>query len=116
MGWWYYNKGYVLCPLIIVLVLALVVGVPVWLGVGTSGNLEYVKERAEQRFDELDLEVISYEGYVWGFWGYNEYGGAHVWYMLKKKEDNGITYCGALQRWGDEIHLTRFRAYDALKP
>jgi|GEM_PF-3087908 len=94
----------------------IVVGIIIWLGIGSSGNLNYVKERSEIRFQELNYEIIGYEGYRFGFWGYNDFGGAHVWYLLKKNPDNGIIYKGSLQRWGDEIHLMQLKAVDAIKP
>lgn len=81
----------------------------------SSGNLDYVKQHAEQRWNDYGMEIISYEGYQWGFWGFNDYGGAHVWYRLKHPK-NDITYTGFLQRWGDEIHIYGPNAIDAIKP
>jgi len=83
---------------------------------GSSGNLDYVKDRAEETLNEHGFDVVGYEGYKWGFGGYNNYGGARVWYTIKKQSDNGITYNAALQRWGDEIHLYNLKAVDAIKP
>ena len=82
----------------------------------SSGNLDYVKERAEQKWMKQGFSVVDYEGYEWGLWGFNEYGGARVWYRLKKNTDNGITYSGAIQRWGDELHVYGPVAHDAIKP
>lgn len=114
---WYNEWRDLIVGLIVPLtVIVVIIGIVLWLIVGTAGNRDYVKKRAADRFDDLGYEITGYEGYKFGFWGYNEYGGAHVRYILKKKPDNGITYSGALQRWGDEIHLTYFRAVDAIKP
>jgi hypothetical protein len=44
------------------------------------------------------------------------YGGACVFYTLKKIPDNGILYEGCLQRWGDELHLYELQAVDAINP
>ena len=82
----------------------------------TSGNLDYVKDRAEARWKDYGMEVVTYEGFQWGFWGLNSYGGAHVWYRLRQIPDNGITYTGYLQRWGDELHIYGPKAIDAIKP
>lgn len=83
----------------------------------SSGNLEDVKANADSRWNEMGYEIVGYDGYTWGFWGFNDYGGAHVWYLLKKKDsDNGIIYGGYLQKWGDEYHMYALRAYDAIKP
>lgn len=82
----------------------------------SSGNLEYVKERSTDRWKEYGMQVVSYEGFEWGFGGFNNYGGAKVWYRLKTIPDNGITYTGFLQRWGDEIHIYGPKAIDAIRP
>lgn len=82
----------------------------------SSGNLDYVKQHADQRWKEYGMNVVSYEGYNWGFWGFNSYGGAEVWYRLRQIPDNGITYTGFLYRWGDEIHIYGPKALDAIKP
>ena len=97
-------------------ILIMVVCILIVFSVGTSGNLEHVKDQAEERFTELNYEIARYDGYQWGLWGYNDYGGAHVWYLLKKVPDNGILYSAYLQRWGDEIHLYELEAIDAIKP
>lgn len=79
-------------------------------------NLDDVKDNAEARFDSLGFDIVGYDGFQWGF-GVGDYGGARVWYILKKKNDNsGITYGGALQRWGDEYHFYNLKAYDAIRP
>lgn len=82
----------------------------------SAKNKQYVQERADQRWGEVGFEVVGYEGHQWGFFGYFGYGGAKVWYMLKKSPDNGITYSGYLVRWGDEIHVYGPHAKDAIRP
>jgi hypothetical protein len=80
-----------------------------------ASNLDYIKKHAAIRWKEVGFKIIGYYGYQWGF-SIGPYGGAKVWYILRKIPDNGITYSGYLQRWGDEIHVYRIRAYDAIKP
>lgn len=82
----------------------------------SSGNLDHVKQRAEARWLEYGMEPIAYEGYQWGFWGLNDYGGAKVWHRLRSIPDNGITYTGYIQRWGDELHIYGPFAIDAIRP
>lgn len=86
-------------------------------------NLEYVKQHAETRWSEMGFNVVGYDGFQWGDCYFKDYGGAKVWYVLKKKRnwrnrksDADITYGGYLQRWGDEIHMYNLRAYDAIRP
>lgn len=84
----------------------------------SSGNLDYVKARAEMTWNANGFETVGYQGYQWGKWGIfgSTYGGAAVWYRLKNIPDNGIIYEGALQRWGNEIHIYNLEAIDAIKP
>ena len=85
--------------------------------VGCSpGNLDYVKEHGPSKFKEIGFKTVGYEGYQWGFWGFNNYGGAHVWWRLEKLEDNGISYTGYIERWGDELHVYGPWATDAIRP
>ena len=78
----------------------------------SAGNKDYVKERAEGIWKQQGFTVVGYEGYQWGFWGFNSYGGAHVWYRINKIPYNGITYEGTLQRWGNEIHVYNLKAVE----
>ena len=71
----------------------------------SSGNLDYVKHRAEEKWHKQGYDVLDYEGFQWGFWGFNSYGGAKVWYRLKKYGDSKNTYSGYLVRWGDELQV-----------
>jgi len=86
------------------------------LGAGcSSGNLTETKNNAVSAFKNNGFDVVGYHGYQWGFLGFNDYGGAVVWYTVKKP-DSDITYEAALQRWGDEYHLYALSAIDAIKP
>lgn len=88
----------------------------VWFGIGSSGNIDYVKDRAQARWAEQGFEVVGYEGYQWGFGGFGTpWGGAKVWYRLRKP-GNDITYTGFLFRWGDELHVYGPKAIDAIRP
>lgn len=82
----------------------------------SSGNLDYVKEKGPEKWKEVGFEVAGYEGYQWGLWGFSSYGGAKVWWRLKKVPDNGITYFGYIQRWGNELHVYGPKAIDAIRP
>lgn len=84
----------------------------------SAGNLEWVKERAPEKWEKQGFEVVDYEGYQWGAWGIfgSTYGGASVHHRLRKIPDNGITYSGRLVRWGDELHVYGPEAVDAIRP
>jgi hypothetical protein len=86
--------------------------------IGSKKNLDYVKDRAEDRWSDLGFNVVGYDGYQWGYtwWLSPSHGGANVWYILEKSNGNGITYSGCLSRWGDEIHMYNLKAVDAIKP
>ena len=84
---------------------------------GTS-NLDYVKQHSQEKWKAEGFDTVNYQGYEWGFRFIllPKYGGARVWYRLKKIPDNGITYAGYIQRWGDELHVYGPTACDAIKP
>lgn len=82
-----------------------------------AGNKAYVQHRAAERWDSVGFRVIGSHGYEFGSGLIGTpYGGARVWYELRKIPDNGITYSGYLQRWGDEVHVYGPNAREALKP
>lgn len=88
-----------------------------WVCVGSSSNIAWVKERAAAKWRAQGFEVVDYEGHQWGTGGYGTpYGGAKVWHRLRKIPDNGITYSGYLERWGDELHVYGPTAADAIRP
>lgn len=80
------------------------------------GNLDYVKEHAEETLKANGFEVVGYQGYeLGGVIPFTSYGGAYVWYTIQKP-DNLITYEVALRRWGDEVHIYALKAKDAIAP
>ena len=83
----------------------------------SSSNLEYVKENAPAKWEVQGFQVIDYEGFKWGKLGFGtSYGGAYVWHRLKKIPDNGVTYSGCMQLWGDELQVYGPEAIDAFRP
>lgn len=82
----------------------------------SSGNKEWIEERAVDKWQKQGFEVVDYEGFEWGWWGLTSYGGAKVWYRLKKIPDNGITYSGYLSRWGNELQVYGPKACDTIQP
>jgi hypothetical protein len=91
---------FIMCVILLLLVF---VFLPLKL-VCTADNASYVKERGPEVWRSVGFEPVGYEGYTFGL-GVGEYGGAKVWWTLKKVPDNGLTYSGYLQRWGSEIHV-----------
>lgn len=101
----------------LVLVWACGVCLIICLIIGSYGNLEDVKSHAEATWKNVGFEIVGYERYQWGFGGYGtSYGGAHVWHRLKKIPDNGISYTGFIQKWGNEYHIYGPKATDAIQP
>lgn len=81
------------------------------------GNIDYVKERADKTWHDNGFKAVAYQGYQFGSGiPFTYYGGAQVWYVLRKEPDNGIIYEGSLNRWKNEIHVYNLKAIDALKP
>jgi len=80
-------------------------------------NLNEVKAAAPKTWEQAGYKIVGYEGFQWGHWFWGNYGGAEVWYSLKRHpKDNGIIYTGSIKRWGDEFHIYGPRAVDAIKP
>ena len=84
----------------------------------SSGNLDYIREQdVSSRFKAIGFSVVGSHGYAYGLGGLGtSYGGARVWYEVRTIPDNGITYSGYLQRWGNELHVYGPYARDAVKP
>lgn len=81
------------------------------------GNLCEVKKNANATWEAQGFKVVGYDGYEIGsVIPFTSYGGAIVWYRLKRIPDNGILYNGAIQRWGNEYHIYSVSAVDAIKP
>lgn len=100
---------------IVLLLAAAVFSVPVNALVFGASNVGYVRERAESVWQTNGFEVVGYQGYERSMCWF-DYGCGNVWYTLERRGGEGIVYEGALQRWGDEIHLYSIRAIDAIKP
>jgi hypothetical protein len=84
---------------------------------GSPGNRDYVKERGPERWKQVGFQVVGYQGHQWGAGGYGTpYGGAKVWWELRKVPDNGITYSGYIKRWGDDLEVYGPTARDAIAP
>lgn len=89
----------------------------IFLGGCSPGNLEYNKQHAAETWKNAGFEIQGYEGYQWSTGGFGtSYGGADVWYIVRKTQDNGVTYHGYLYRWGDEIQIYNLHAIDAVGP
>lgn len=85
--------------------------------IGGSWNREWVMERAPEKWAKQGFEIVDYEGYQFHYGiPFSGFGGAKVWYELRKVPDNGITYTGALIRWGDEVQVYGPDALDAIRP
>jgi hypothetical protein len=77
------------------------------------GNLEYVKENADDTFKSNGFIVSGYQGFTLGLVvPFTPYGGAFVWYTLER---NGVIYEASLQRWGSEVHIYELRVKDVFQ-
>jgi len=72
-------------------------------------NVEITKQNAQKTWAAAGYEVKGYEGYQW-----SPLGGGDVWYIVERKGKPDITYHGFLQKWGNEYHIYKLRAIDAL--
>ena len=80
------------------------------------GNVDYVKERAEKTWNNNGFELIGSQGYGMGIGiPFTYYGGAQVWYTVKRVGSDKTIYQGCLLRWKSEIHIYELSAIDAIK-
>lgn len=78
------------------------------------GNLDYIRGTSDFYAKKAGLEIVGYHGYEWGdVVPFTRYGGAKVWYTMKKP-GSSIYYMGGFQRWGEEVHLYNLKAIDAI--
>lgn len=82
----------------------------------SSANKDQIKSVAPSVWAKNGFDIVAYEGYTFGSHVGPGYGGANVWYVVKRKPDNGIIYHGYIKKWGDEYHIYSLQAIDALKP
>lgn len=80
-----------------------------------SSNVPVVKAHAPAVWQQAGFEIIGYEGYTNEHCFFN-YGCGHVWYTLRRAQDNGIIYHGYIEKWGSEYHIYGLQAIDAIKP
>ena len=83
----------------------------------SPGNRAWLEPRACDTWRAQGFECVAMEGFQWGVGGFGtNYGGAQVWHRLRKIPDNGITYSGSVQRWGDTLQVYGPTAHDAIRP
>lgn len=75
------------------------------MAVFSTSNVEYTKAKAPEMWQDNGFEVVGYQGYQTGFRiPFTTYGGARVWYTLRKPGTN-LLFHGGAKRWGDEVHM-----------
>lgn len=82
----------------------------------SSANVSDVKAHARAIWAGAGFEIIGYEGYEIGRHYGPGLGGGQVWYTVRRVPDNGVTYHGFIEKWGDEYHIYNIRALDAVGP
>jgi len=83
------------------LVIVFLLGLFSYAVIGTSGNVEKIKELAPLKMEERNWEIIRYEG--WQHGSFSNHGGK-VWYHVKNIDNNDIQYRVFITLWGGELH------------
>jgi len=79
------------------------------------GNKEYLQENGPAYLESQGFEIVTSEGFQIGLVvPFTEYGGAAVWYIVKRKDDPKTLYNLYLKRWGNEIHIYSIFALNAI--
>lgn len=76
-------------------------------------NVGEIKSSAHSVWKHSGFEVVGYEGYQLGDIATP---GGRVWYVVKRIGDDRTLYHGFISKWGDEFHIYKLEAIDALKP
>ena len=98
-------------------VVMLIVGIIVFallvfgLSGGCSRNVDLVKANAAATFDQAGFEIVGCQGYLTA-----PIAGGTVYYILKKKGNDKLTYSAGIQWWYGEYHIYDLRAMDAIQP
>lgn len=83
-----------------------------WLGGCSYRNVADIKAHAEQMWNKNGYEVIGYEGYQVGTF---ESPGGRVWYIVRRRGQDNVTYHGYVSKWFGEYHIYELHAIDAIK-
>ena len=71
--------------------------------VGTSGNVEKIKQLAPEEIKKREWKILRYEGFRYGSWGNH---GGKVWYHVANTNNPNIQYRVYITMWGDELQYT----------
>ncbi|MEE8299459.1 MAG: hypothetical protein V3R67_08795 [Thermodesulfobacteriota bacterium] len=77
-----------------------ITGLIVYSVVGTSGNVDEIKERAPAEIEDRGWEVLRYEGFQYG--AFSKHGG-YAWYHVKDMGQKNIYYRVRVAMWGGEL-------------
>lgn len=82
----------------------------VFLSVGQTTNIEYLREKAPQYFANNGMKIIADEGYIRTTAFGKTYGGGNIWYHVCYTNRPNVIYKCYLKRWGkDNIQTWNFR-------
>lgn len=82
------------------LLIAFLVGLLAYTIVGTSGNVQEIKQRVPQEISSRGWEIMRYEGYQFGSWA--QHGGV-CWYHVRNVDNHNIQYRVQVALWGGEL-------------
>jgi hypothetical protein len=71
--------------------------------IGTSGDVEKIKQMAPSVIEERNWDIMRYEGWQKG--SFANHGGK-VWYHVRNSDDHNIQYRVYITYWGGELHFT----------
>jgi hypothetical protein len=80
--------------------IAVLVGLLGYSLIGTSGNVEEIKQRVPQEIGQRGWEIMRYEGYQFGSWA--QHGGV-CWYHVRNVDNHNIQYRVQVALWNGEL-------------
>jgi len=70
--------------------------------VGTSHNVDKIREAAPLEIEQKGYEILRYEGWQYGSFGHH---GGKVWYHVKDSSRDNVYYRMFVTMWNGELHL-----------
>jgi len=95
-----------------IIAITMLASVGIFFGGCNYGNVESIKANSAKAWSDAGFEVIGYEGYQIG--DICGAPGGKVWHIVQRKGDPKTRYHGYVAKWGNEYHVYRLKAIDAI--
>jgi len=81
-------------------IIVAIIGFLLYVIIGTSGNVDEIRQIAPLEMESKGWEILRYEGFEYG--SLNKHGG-YAWYHVVNKDNKSIQYRVHISMWGGEL-------------